>query len=447
MSSSIFVTSFLFLRRNRNLLVCSAIATFLTVTPKIARGQITLKAAVQLAIENSPQIKIAAADLTKARAALSETKAVFVPAISVSSGLGASSGITLTVPTIFTVNAQSLVFNYSQQDYIRASRFGVEAASHTLADARLQAEEDAAITYISLDNAFQRQVVLSEQLAAGNRLVSIVQERLAVGYDTELELMKAQKEAASLELQQVQLSHRIATLSHHLANVTGIDEHAVDLEKNGISPEMFSVESLEKTCVPSSSVLAAQADAKAKWQTGVGDQRYTWRPQVTLQAQYGRISPFNDVSSYYNLHGNYNTLAVGIQFQLPVLDQGRRARARESAAEAVKAKQQALLAEEQQKERCSDLGRSLVEAAAQYKIAQLDYKIASAQLAEILIRVSQASPGSGPMTPKEEQRALLDAGQKHLDALNLSNEYLETYIRYLKQVGKLEDWITGTSTP
>ncbi|WP_263359841.1 hypothetical protein [Acidicapsa ligni] len=48
--------------------------------------------------------------------------------------------------TIFTVNAQSLAFNFSQFDYIRAAQAGVKAANAALRDIREQVEEDAAVT-------------------------------------------------------------------------------------------------------------------------------------------------------------------------------------------------------------------------------------------------------------------------------------------------------------
>ena len=412
-------------------------------------AQISLTSAIEQALQKSERMQAAEADIKKARASLAETRDVFVPSVTIASGLGASSGITLSVPTVFTANAQSLVFNYSQRNYIRASNFGVEAATHSWNDARQQVEEDVATTYFSLENASEKEAALKTQLQSVSDLVSIVNQRLAAGYDTELELLKAQKEAAQVELQRLQVSGRIGTLTQHLAGLMGVPRGLVSMPVKAESADEVIDWSLrlDKTCSVSGSVLAAQAEARAKWQTSVGDTRYTWRPQVGLQAQYGRISPFNNVSSYYNLNGNYNTLAVGIQIQLPLLDLGRRARARGSAAEASRAQHDAALMQQQQVETCGQLQRSISELVAQEKLSRLEYKIAAMQFEETLTRVSNGSgPDAVPLTPKDQQRARLQVGQKCLDSLVIKGQLMESYIHYLRQTDGLDRWIKENRT-
>ena len=46
---------------------------------------------------------------------------------------------------------QSLVFSYSQRQYVKAARAGIEAASLSLKDAREQVALDASTAYIELD--------------------------------------------------------------------------------------------------------------------------------------------------------------------------------------------------------------------------------------------------------------------------------------------------------
>src|ERR1700722_13920877 len=122
-----------------------------------ASAQISFPSAVDLALRNSPRVKMAQDDVNKAAAVLAQSKSIFIPSLSGSIGAGPSYGITTSVPTIFTINAQSLVFNFSQLDYIRAARAGVQASTAALLDIREQIEEDMAITYISLDRAQQRE--------------------------------------------------------------------------------------------------------------------------------------------------------------------------------------------------------------------------------------------------------------------------------------------------
>jgi hypothetical protein len=55
-------------------------------------------------------------DVNEATAALAASKSVFIPALSSSFGVGPSYGIPMSVPTIFTLNAQSPAFNFSEAD-------------------------------------------------------------------------------------------------------------------------------------------------------------------------------------------------------------------------------------------------------------------------------------------------------------------------------------------
>ena len=82
--------------------------------PSLAYAQISFSAAIDLALKNSPRVKMAEDDVKRATASLSELKNAFIPRVTGSSGLGASSGITLNVPTIFTISAESQLFDYSQ---------------------------------------------------------------------------------------------------------------------------------------------------------------------------------------------------------------------------------------------------------------------------------------------------------------------------------------------
>ena len=163
--------------------------------PPLTYALISFSAVINLALKNSPRVKMAGSDAKRAAVFLSELKNAFIPSVTGSSGLGASSGITLSVPTIFTVSAQSLVFNYSQLGYIRAGRLGVQAADLSLRRIREQVEEDVIVTYLSLDSAYQCQAATTSEYEDALRLVSIVQERFEAGYENELGVKKATRTA------------------------------------------------------------------------------------------------------------------------------------------------------------------------------------------------------------------------------------------------------------
>jgi hypothetical protein len=131
-----------------------------------------------------------------------------------------------------------------------------------------------------------------------------------------------------------------------------------------------------------------------------------------------------------------------VQLQFPLLDLGRRARARGAAADAARTQHDAILLQQQQMETCGQLQQSILELAAQEKLSRLEYKIAAMQFEETLTRVSNGGGSdASPLTPKEEQRARLQVGQKHVDSLTVEGQLSETYIYYLRQTGELDRWI------
>src|ERR1035438_5420083 len=83
-----------------------------------ARAQVSLTTAVDLALHSNPRIQGAQADVAKARAQLSEMHDVFVPAITAGRALGQAYGYLPSPPTLFTVNAGSVVYSASQGFYI-----------------------------------------------------------------------------------------------------------------------------------------------------------------------------------------------------------------------------------------------------------------------------------------------------------------------------------------
>src|ERR1700744_6197542 len=110
-------------------------------------SQISLSSSVSLALSNDPRMRMAESDAARARATLPEAKPAFIPSVTGSTGgAGYSYGFPLGVPTIFTFSAQSLIFSFSQLNYIRAAREGLNASDHDLDGVRDDVFGDTAAT-------------------------------------------------------------------------------------------------------------------------------------------------------------------------------------------------------------------------------------------------------------------------------------------------------------
>ncbi|MEO6829729.1 MAG: TolC family protein, partial [Acidobacteriaceae bacterium] len=113
-------------------------------------GDISLYTVVDLALRNSKKVRIAEAQEKVARGAWKETRDVYIPNLLLGSGLGYSYGFPLGTPTIFNVTSTSLLFSFSQHDYIRSAQAADKAALLSLKDTRQKVILDATLNYIDL---------------------------------------------------------------------------------------------------------------------------------------------------------------------------------------------------------------------------------------------------------------------------------------------------------
>ena len=202
------------------LLILSGLA--LAPALQSAHAQISLVSAVDLALKNNPRVRLAQADVDKTTAVLKESRDVYIPAITVGSGLGYSYGYPLGQPSVVNVTVQGVILSWSQRDYIRAARLGLQAAVLNLNDARAAVEEDTVVTYLALDRDLAREQALDEELARAEQLVAIVTDRLNAGVDSGMDLTQAKLTAAQIHLAYLNAQDETATDQLRLAHMIGL---------------------------------------------------------------------------------------------------------------------------------------------------------------------------------------------------------------------------------
>jgi outer membrane protein TolC len=415
------------------------------VTPVMA--QISFTTAVDLALRNSPRVRMAQADVDKARAALEEARDVYVPTLMGGSGLGYSYGFPVGQPSIFNFTSQSLIFNYSQHDYLRAARSALESANFALMEVRQTVAEDAALTYIALDRDRQRQEALGEQSNYAGRLVSIVQDRLDGGQDTSIDLTVARLSAAQIRLARLRAEDEMAADQFHLARLTGLPVQGLGTIPGSIP--VFATPAADDTdtaAISSPAVDSAYANVRAKQEIAFGDARYLWRPQIYFVAQYNRYTTYNNYELYYK-NFQHNNAGIGVQINLPILDMVHKAKARESAADAVHARYEADLIRSQFLEGRQKIRHSTSLLAARAEVASLDQQLAQQQLDVLLVQLKSGTgnPSGTQMTPKDEQTSRVAEREKFLAVLDANYQVRQAQIALMRQTGQLEQWIKSAA--
>jgi outer membrane protein TolC len=410
-----------------------------------APAQISLSTVVDLSLHNDPKVKLAQADLDKAEASVAETRDAYIPSAGINAGYGQSTGVPLGVPVVFSFDSKSLLFNFSQKDYVRAAELGLKAAKLSMKEARDQVAEDAVVTYLNLNHAQQRQAAIDDEYEYASRLVTIVQQRLDAGDDTRIELLKARRTAAQLHLQKLQAEDEIAILSEHLSRMIGFPGNPVSTEPASVPP-LPSVATLTADTTSSFGIQAAFATARSKQETAFGDARWRFRPQLSFFLNYSYIDtgPSDYVAYYPNFAGKSRDAAsVGIQIVIPLFDRARQDRARGAAADAAHSRAEAQNQRNQFLEGRFKLLHSAAELADRNEVAQDDRDLAQAQLDAVLAQLTPASAATGQpqLTPKDEQNARLQERARYIDLLNAQFELQQAQVNLMRQTGRLDDWL------
>lgn len=427
---------------------CLLFAACAVVLPAVPAGaQISFTTAIDLALKNSPRVKMAEADVDKARAALEEARDVFIPTLVGGSGLGYSYGFPVGQPSIFNFTSQSLIFNFSQNDYVRAARAALNAANLALRDVRQSVAEDAAVTYLAMDRDQQREAAIRDQAGFAAKLVSVVQERLDAGQDTPIDLTTARLSAAQIHLAQMHTEDDVAADAAHLARLTGLPAAGLTVISDSIPqlPTQSQGEAgSERTVSPA--VESAYQNAHAKQEIAFGDARYLWRPQIFFVAQYNRFAEYNNYNEFYK-NFQHNNAGIGVEITLPIFDMVHRAKAREAAAEAVHALREADVLRDQFFEGQQKARRATEELEARAEVAGLDQQLAQQQLdvLEVQLKAGNGNPAGQQMTPKDEQNSRIAERQKYLAVLDANFQTRQAQIELMRQTGQLEPWLKSVA--
>jgi outer membrane protein TolC len=421
------------------------IGVALAACPACAQAQVSLATLVDLAQRNSSAVKLADADVQKANAALAQTQDVYIPSLSIGSTVGYSIGFPTGQPSVGNAAMQSLVFSSAQRQYTRAARAGLRAASLSLKEAREQVALDASTAYIELDTVNREIDAAHQQESFSGRLVTIEQERTQAGVDAHSDLLQAQLTVAQLKLKHLHLETRAATLAKQLAVLTGLPLGSIapDHASIPVIPAVRADEPLRNTAAIESAGLLA----RSKQLQAHGDELTTRRPQISFGAQYNYDSDeLNNYSTYYK-NFTPNNISFGLEIQIPLFDVGQRAKAQQSAAEALRATVEAEQAQQQNDIQIASLTGSLRELDGQAEVASLKQQIAGEQLQTVLTQLelgNGAGSGSTPqpqLTPKAEQLARIDERQKYQDALDAEFELAKARLSLLRALGHMEDWL------
>lgn len=385
--------------------------------------------------------------MQRAIAGLAEAKDAFVPNFLVGSSVGYTYGFPVGQPSVYNVGSQSLVYSFSQPDYIRASRAALKAAELTLKDDRDQVALDCALAYVQLDTDIRELAALDSEKTDAEKLVGIERDRLNAGVDSRMDETKAEITSAQIDISRLNIESDANDQRQKLAHLTGLPAASFIPDAKSIPPLPDFGEADQLTTQAAglnAGIQAADANSKSKLELYHGDQNQNYRPQFGFGIEYNRYAEFNNYNQYY-LRFQHNNFDVGVQITIPLFDASRRAKARESAAEANRASTEAVQARNQVSEQVESLRHSLELLKARQHLAQLQSEYAQEQLQTVQAELKNGtgSPNAAPVTPKEEQLAGIELAQRNVDVLNADLSLIRAQLGLIRTIGSIQSWVSS----
>lgn len=423
-------------------------ALLLLMMPLAAGAQISLSTAVEMAEKSSPTVRSALASVQRAEASLAETRDVFIPNFLLGGSPGYSYGFPLGYPSLFNVNSQSLVFSFSQRDYLRASRSGLAAANLNLKDVQQQVALDVALAYVELDHDLLETTALDEEHTYSGTLVQIEQQRVDAGVDPRIAELQAELTAAQIDEKRIHLQNDADEMRQKLAHLTGLPATDLTTNSSSVPPAPnFSADadSDQQTAENNPGIAAAYANAKSKLYMSFGDSRQNYRPTAQFGAQYSLFAKYNNYAEYFRAF-QYNNFGLGVQLTIPLFDASRRAKARESQAEAVHAQAEADSSRDLLSEQTLTMRRTIRELSAQQRVAELQTELAQEQLKTVETELTNG-PGTAnaqPVTPKQAQQAHIEERERYEDQLDANFSLMKVELNLLRVTGQITDWIRSS---
>src|SRR5262249_48422028 len=186
---------------------------------------LTLKRAIELALQNSKDIQVAKIQASIADHAALINKAQFMPNVYAGSGLGYTYGIPETpggrAPSVFDVTYAEQVFNEplrgqgkEQQEQARAQKIGLE-------DARNSAIVRTASAYLELVKVRHSAELLRKEQDSAEKILDVIQQRAGEGFELPVEVTRAQLTKAQVAHRLLQLQGREDELEMFLRNQCG----------------------------------------------------------------------------------------------------------------------------------------------------------------------------------------------------------------------------------
>jgi outer membrane protein len=399
---------------------------------------LTLKRAIELALQNSKEIQVAKIQASVADHAAQITKAQFMPNLYAGSGAGYTYGIPETpggrAPSIFNVTYTEQVFNEPLRGQAKETQEQSKAQKIMLEDVKNSVITRTAMAYLELGKVRHSLELLRKEQESAEKILQVTQERQGEGYELPVEVTKAQLTRAQVIQRILQLEAREDDLEVFLRYQLGLPEGEV-VE---VTPEELPGEAelagdnlVTMAMTHNAGLQLAESDVRAKEFRLKGERR-GYLPTLEFVSIYSVLANFNNYSQFFN-HFQRNNFNAGVDVRVPIFSAQTKAAIGlaqinlEAAKVNLTNKKTELSADVRQKT------RRVRERDAAKEVARLEL-----QLAQQNVAVFQSQFAEGKLNLREVEKARLEENEKWMAYLDANFQKQQAQLELLKTAGQLD---------
>ncbi len=407
-------------------------------TTSAAPVALTLKRAIELALQNSKDIQVAKIQASVADHAALITKAQFMPNLYAGSGAGYTHGIPETpggrAPSVFNVSYTEQVFNEPLRGQANEMREQAKSQKILLEDMRSSVIARTAMAYLELAKVRHSLELLRKGQESAEKILEVTREREQEGFELPVEVTKAQLTKAQVVQRVLQLEGREDELEVFLKYQLGLsEEQAIEVAPEELPGESEQAgDNLVALALTNNAGLQfAESDVRAKEFRLRGEKR-GYFPTLELVSVYSVLAKFNNYTQFFRTFQR-NNFNAGIDMQIPIFSARTKTAIGlaqvnlEVAKASLTNKKGEVTAEVRQK------SRQVREKDAAKEVARLEL-----QLAQQNVAVLQAQFTEGKLNLREMEKARLEENDKWMKYLDANFQKQQAQLELLKTAGQLD---------
>src|SRR5258708_1916768 len=273
----------------------------------------TLKHAIELALQNSKDIQTAKIQASVSDHAAQITKAQFMPNLYAGSGAGYTNGIPETpggrAPSVFNVTYTEQVLNEPLRGQAKETQEQSKAQKIALEDTKNSVITRTASASLELGKVRHSLGLLRAEQESAEKILQVTQERQGEGFELPVEVTKAQLIKARVVQRILQLEEREDQLEVFLKYQLGLPEtQAIEVTPEDLpgEAELAGDNLIAAALMNNTGLRLAESDVRAKEFRLKGERR-GYFPTLELVSIYSVLAKFNNYTQFFKAFPPHNS--------------------------------------------------------------------------------------------------------------------------------------------